>query len=197
MLWSVALVSPLCLVHALISAVREASDTQPSCSERKNLAVVITGCDSGFGRAVALHLASQGYAVFAGCLDATLQASDWPASGPTVMQLDVTSDKQVDEAASTVRAWVDEQPERRVLTVINNAGVGTGGRNFYGFHGGGAAPREPASHAFVAARPARPGRAHCSATRRDPERAQPPCALASYRPTSARLALERLLPCQI
>ena len=34
----------------------------------ENRAVFVTGCDSGFGRAVALKLAKDGLPVFAGCL---------------------------------------------------------------------------------------------------------------------------------
>ena len=42
-------------------------------SEREDLAIVITGCDSGFGRALALELLSRGYTVFAlGALTLTL-----------------------------------------------------------------------------------------------------------------------------
>ena len=37
-------------------------------SEKRELAVCITGCDSGFGKDVALALAKKGYTVFAGCL---------------------------------------------------------------------------------------------------------------------------------
>ena len=39
-------------------------------SEREDLAVVVTGCDSGFGKALALELLSRGYTVFACCLQA-------------------------------------------------------------------------------------------------------------------------------
>jgi len=39
----------------------------PIAGERE-LGVCITGCDSGFGKDLALALAKKGYTVFAGCL---------------------------------------------------------------------------------------------------------------------------------
>ena len=42
--------------------------------------------------------------------------------------MDVTSDAQVAAAAEAVQGWTDLRPSRRrLLCVVNNAGVGTGG----------------------------------------------------------------------
>jgi hypothetical protein len=95
-----------------------------------HLAVVVTGCDSGFGRELALSAADAGFTVFAGCL--TPQTS-WP--GPTSPRLipllmDVTNDGQVQEAVRSVEQWLaanddsQQPPRRRLHALVNNAGVG-------------------------------------------------------------------------
>ena len=68
----------------------------------KDKAVLVTGCDTGFGLAIAQYLDSLGCQVFAGCLDAhgggawklVKDASD----SLTVLQMDVTKDKEVTAA---------------------------------------------------------------------------------------------------
>lgn len=98
--------------------------------------MVITGCDGGIGKEMALWAADAGYVVFAGCLE---KQKCWEGLLPDrlfPMQMDVTNDEQVAEAVKTVEAWLknqkkeakDEQKKKRVLhALINNAGVGTGG----------------------------------------------------------------------
>jgi hypothetical protein len=98
----------------------------------KHLAVVITGCDSGFGRELALRAADAGYTVFAGCLT---PESSWPgAVSPRLVPLpmDVTSDVQVQEVIHVVEKWLVEEEDdgthHRVLhALVNNAGVGVPG----------------------------------------------------------------------
>jgi hypothetical protein len=108
----------------------------PPVTPAPHLAVVVTGCDSGFGRELALSAADAGFTVFAGCL--TPQTS-WP--GPTSPRLipllmDVTNDEQVQEAVRSVEQWLaaassaatddNGQPPkpRRLHALVNNAGVG-------------------------------------------------------------------------
>ena len=50
---------------------------QVPASARKNMAVVVTGCDTGFGAALAPALAEDGYTVFACCLKKERWASAW------------------------------------------------------------------------------------------------------------------------
>lgn len=108
----------------------------PECA----MAVVITGCDSGFGHEMALWAAAAGYTVFAGCLHVP---SGWEGPIPdriVPFAMDVTSDVQVQDAVAKVQAWLREggdvksdSPEGKKSTtrvlhaLINNAGVGTGG----------------------------------------------------------------------
>jgi short chain dehydrogenase len=117
----------------------------PASIHNKNkyeMAVVITGCDSGFGKELAFWAADAGYTVFAGCKSTT----SWEDGGSVLpdrihlMAMDVTSDAQVNAAVHEVQAWLlsnqqDEQQDsgdtnktkkKRVLhALINNAGVGT------------------------------------------------------------------------
>ncbi|KAK3742600.1 hypothetical protein RRG08_023432 [Elysia crispata] len=87
-------------------------------------AVLITGCDQGFGYMLAKRLDGAGYKIFAGCLDAegegavTLQKEASPKL--EVIQLDVTQDDQVEKARVTV---VDSLEGRVLWAVVNNAGM--------------------------------------------------------------------------
>lgn len=141
-----AALAPVAVILGLLKAAREAACTiggtlEAPPSERSKLGVVITGCDSGFGRALALELAGRGYSVFACCLSAaastTLQ-EEWErvSSGHTgdnsmallrVTVMDVTVESEVNAAATLVHKWTEAMPNRRVLAVVNNAGIGHGG----------------------------------------------------------------------
>ncbi|XP_063218228.1 D-beta-hydroxybutyrate dehydrogenase, mitochondrial-like [Bacillus rossius redtenbacheri] len=94
----------------------------------KDRAVFVTGCDSGFGHAMALRLADMGFVVFAGCLFAegqgAKQLKNTGRSNIHVIQLDVTSDEQVKRA----RDYVTEHlPLRGLWGILNNAGLATFG----------------------------------------------------------------------
>lgn len=90
-------------------------------------AVIVTGCDSGFGHDIALQLDKLGFRVFAGCLlaDAGGQgAKDLREKGSerlTVLQMDVTSTDQLEEALKNVEKLL---PDDEVLWgIVNNAGI--------------------------------------------------------------------------
>ncbi|MPC60890.1 D-beta-hydroxybutyrate dehydrogenase, mitochondrial [Portunus trituberculatus] len=92
-------------------------------------AVLITGCDSGFGFALAKHLDSLGFRVVAGCLAQDgegakqLRASASPRLH--TIQLDITSVDEVRHAVQEVEALI---PEGEVLWgLVNNAGLSTFG----------------------------------------------------------------------
>lgn len=103
----------------------------------RRLAVVVTGCDSGFGKEIALECADAGFVVFAGCLslDAVRQLQDLP--NIKALKMDVTSDNEVNAVVKAVSEWLkgkddgdgsNGRRERRSLhALINNAGVGVGG----------------------------------------------------------------------
>ncbi|XP_061191913.1 17-beta-hydroxysteroid dehydrogenase type 6-like [Saccostrea echinata] len=88
-------------------------------------AVLITGCDSGFGHSLALNLAKRGFTVFAGCLFLDREGArslKESSNNIHVVQLDVTDDWQVQKAVQTVK----ENLNGKVLwALVNNAGIAT------------------------------------------------------------------------
>ncbi|KAK7874253.1 hypothetical protein R5R35_006289 [Gryllus longicercus] len=91
-------------------------------------AVLVTGCDSGFGLDVALRLHRLGCTVFAGCLQAAggAGAKKLARRGARmhVLQLDVTNQEQVEEARRVVE---ERLPPEGLWGVVNNAGLSTFG----------------------------------------------------------------------
>ncbi|KAJ3102164.1 Retinol dehydrogenase 5 [Phlyctochytrium planicorne] len=98
--------------------------------------VVITGCDSGFGRETALKLAKDGYRVFAGCytedgenklardaqaiLEEIRQSSKQKFHGALAThRLDVTKDSSVE----TFKEAVERDAPNGIYCLVNNAGV--------------------------------------------------------------------------
>ncbi len=96
---------------------------QENEGRRGERAVVVTGASSGIGKAVALHLAQRGYAVFAGVRtpedEAALAALPVAGGGRIApVRLDVTDQAQVCAVAETVKA--DGTP---LAGVVSNAGI--------------------------------------------------------------------------
>ncbi|XP_060923163.1 D-beta-hydroxybutyrate dehydrogenase, mitochondrial [Limanda limanda] len=87
-------------------------------------AVLITGCDSGFGHQLARCLDHKGFVVFAGCLCpegiGAQSLSRQTSSSLTILRLDVTKDEDVQQAKKTVQ---DNLPEKGLWAVVNNAGI--------------------------------------------------------------------------
>ena len=86
--------------------------------------VLLTGCDSGFGKATALALRSRGFRVFAGCLTEAGRGSlaAHADAGLIPLRLDVTSDADVADAMETVK----KSSGKPLLAVLNVAGVQLG-----------------------------------------------------------------------
>jgi len=101
----------------------------------QELAVVITGCDSGFGKELALCMANAGYVVFAGCLDDQKSIQELGNVFPNLipLKMDVTKEEDVQKMVQTVSEWLttkhdstngNSKRKKRVLhALINNAGV--------------------------------------------------------------------------
>jgi len=120
----------------------------PSLSSRE-LALVITGCDSGFGRDLVVECsASNKYRVFAGCFKQESLSYFEEMENVTALVVDVTKDEDVSNLAKIVFDWVsystadcDEhdgetkhqeshqqnRPVRYIHALVNNAGSGTSG----------------------------------------------------------------------
>ena len=73
-------------------------------------AVLVTGCDTGIGNALARHLDKCGFRVFAGCLfekgEGAHKLRDECTGKLQVVQMDVTNDQQVTEVAQFVQSAV-------------------------------------------------------------------------------------------
>jgi len=127
----------------LISAVRlviyYAGFEKNIDASQNSLAVVITGCDSGFGRAAALNCHAKGYHVFAGCLkqeSVDFFNSNCEQQRMKPILLDVCKQEDVEKLAMSVSQWIEEGKEtnsskagksRYLHALVNNAGRGTSG----------------------------------------------------------------------
>ncbi|XP_067673652.1 17-beta-hydroxysteroid dehydrogenase type 6-like isoform X1 [Haliotis asinina] len=87
-------------------------------------AVLITGCDSGFGNAIARRLDSMGFLVLAGCLNEKSSGAERLKASVSgrihVFELDVTSDYSVESCLEMVNQLTSE---RGLWALINNAGI--------------------------------------------------------------------------
>ncbi|XP_070786847.1 D-beta-hydroxybutyrate dehydrogenase, mitochondrial [Enoplosus armatus] len=87
-------------------------------------AVLITGCDSGFGHQLAQCLDHKGFVVFAGCLSpegaGAQNLNRHSSSNLKILKLDVTNDEDVQQAKKTVE---ENLPEKGLWAVVNNAGI--------------------------------------------------------------------------
>ena len=108
----------------------------PGSAHTAQEAIVVTGCDSGFGYAAALDLAQRGYTVFALCFaqqsSQQLEAAAKKHDNLVRVICDVTRDADVEAAAAAVDRWLSapgSEPgaARRLLALVNNAGRGTPG----------------------------------------------------------------------
>ena len=88
--------------------------------------VVITGASTGIGKACALHLAQQGWHVFAGVRQqADGDALQRDAAGQvTPLFIDVTDSDSIAAAADMVTETISETG---LTGLVNNAGIGVGG----------------------------------------------------------------------
>lgn len=85
---------------------------------RKNWVVVITGCSSGLGRALALEFAKQGHTVFATAR--RIEAiRDLAGERITTLPLDVTNSSSISEAVQKIWEYAGQ-----IDLLINNAGFG-------------------------------------------------------------------------
>ncbi|CAG0913119.1 unnamed protein product [Notodromas monacha] len=95
-------------------------------------AVLITGCDSGFGLALAKYLNGNGCCVFAGCLlkekkgDGARELAALKRPNLHVLQLDVADDKQVSNCLQEIEA-ISNDTKNELWGIVNNAGIGTFG----------------------------------------------------------------------
>lgn len=94
----------------------------------KNKAILITGCDSGFGNALARRMDELGYKVFAACLYPTgagaKELLNNCSGNLSILPMDVTSDQSIEDA----KVFIAKNLQENVLwAVVNNAGIGHAG----------------------------------------------------------------------
>ncbi|XP_061182788.1 retinol dehydrogenase 7-like [Saccostrea echinata] len=89
-----------------------------------NKAVLVTGCDSGFGHAVVRKLDSIGMRVYAACLDANgpgaISLRNNCSDSVQILQLDVTNKKEMESVVSFINDTVGSEG---LWGLVNNAGV--------------------------------------------------------------------------
>ncbi|CAI9582512.1 unnamed protein product [Staurois parvus] len=119
------------LLQRLSSATTlAASRSYASHTDGGNKAVLITGCDSGFGFSIAKHLHDKGFSVFAGCLlkdkgDAGVKELDKMKSDRMkTVQLNVVKQEEIDRAVEIIKENVKD---KGLWGVVNNAGISTFG----------------------------------------------------------------------
>uniref|UniRef100_A0A3Q1B1L5 Uncharacterized protein n=2 Tax=Amphiprion ocellaris TaxID=80972 RepID=A0A3Q1B1L5_AMPOC len=120
------MISLLCLVVLVVLVVVVVHSL--SSRRRRHVqpggAILITGCDSGFGHHLAGSLERRGFVVFAGCLypdGAGAQSLSAQSSGKlNILKLDVTKDEDVKRAKAVVQ---ENLPEKGLWAVVNNVGI--------------------------------------------------------------------------
>jgi len=90
-------------------------------------AILVTGCSTGLGLETALHLATEGFTVFATVRDLAqrgevLQAAADRGANLAVLHLDLTSTESIEAAVATV-----VEASGAIYGLVNNAGVGLRG----------------------------------------------------------------------
>ncbi|ESO87179.1 hypothetical protein LOTGIDRAFT_55406, partial [Lottia gigantea] len=87
-------------------------------------AVLITGCDSGFGNALARRLDSMGFTVYAGCLDLNSEGVERLKASHTgrlhVLELDVSNNDSVQKCYETI---YKDCSTGGLWALVNNAGI--------------------------------------------------------------------------
>ena len=100
--------------------------------ETRDKAVLVTGCDSGFGFATALKLNADGFLVVAGVLDPEASRDKLTAAADhpdrlRVIRLDVTSEEEVVQARDFIVNLQQEQEAAGrpvvLFALVNNAGI--------------------------------------------------------------------------
>uniref|UniRef100_UPI00398E598B D-beta-hydroxybutyrate dehydrogenase, mitochondrial n=1 Tax=Pristiophorus japonicus TaxID=55135 RepID=UPI00398E598B len=115
-----------CLIPPIIWIVSQKQSAGPI--DPKGRAVLITGCDMGFGHLLAKQLDQLGFRVFAGCLFPDGQGAQSLkkecSSELNILKLDVTLDEDVEKAKAFVEANL---PAKGLWGLVSNAGISSWG----------------------------------------------------------------------
>ncbi|EHB09868.1 Estradiol 17-beta-dehydrogenase 2 [Heterocephalus glaber] len=115
--WSLVLFSLLCFLMCMYLADQELLPVDQK-------AVLVTGCDSGFGHALAKNLDKLGFTVFAGVLNEKSSGAEELrrncSKHITVLQMDITNPEQIKDAHSKV---IEKVQDKGLWALVNNAGI--------------------------------------------------------------------------
>jgi NAD(P)-dependent dehydrogenase (short-subunit alcohol dehydrogenase family) len=91
-------------------------------SSIKGWGVFVTGCDTGFGEAIAVHLDKAGAVVFAGCLtkEGAKRLEAKCSDKLVTVVLDVTKD---DDVAAALKVVKSHESKTKLMAIVNNAGI--------------------------------------------------------------------------
>uniref|UniRef100_A0A672VBA6 D-beta-hydroxybutyrate dehydrogenase, mitochondrial n=1 Tax=Strigops habroptila TaxID=2489341 RepID=A0A672VBA6_STRHB len=89
-------------------------------------AVLITGCDSGFGFVLAKHLHAKGFVIYDKGEGGSKELDSMNSDRMRTVQLNVCDSKEVDRAVEHVSSSL-EDPEKGLWGLVNNAGISTFG----------------------------------------------------------------------
>ncbi|CAF3721711.1 unnamed protein product [Rotaria sp. Silwood1] len=86
--------------------------------------VLITGCDTGFGHALAIELDKQGFNVLAGVyiFDNVITLKNKLSSNATIFRLDITNEEDINATYELV-----QNKTNKLHALVNNAGIGVSG----------------------------------------------------------------------
>ncbi|XP_062612744.1 retinol dehydrogenase 16-like [Saccostrea cucullata] len=117
------LILALFVVLYVVYKVYEFHKGKTSVENKNNRYVLITGCDSGFGNALARLLDKQGVPVFAACLTEKggTELKKHTSSRLRVLQLDVTDQKSIRNAVEFVKRHLPKSSG--LWGIVNNAGL--------------------------------------------------------------------------
>lgn len=124
--WLISFILTLWLLKHLFSLIIHSDLFLVNFMEvRRNAAVFITGCDSGFGAALARLLDSRGTPVFAGCLteEGMKTLREGCSENLRTIQLDVTKEDSIANAVKYVKECLKNNRDLRLWGLVNNAGT--------------------------------------------------------------------------
>jgi NAD(P)-dependent dehydrogenase (short-subunit alcohol dehydrogenase family) len=113
----------LLLLFALSALVIVRSNWSKRVRDLRQCLVVITGCSTGFGLALAKALTEQGCPIVATCRSAEGEAKLKGMGIAVVVRCDVTREEDVQRLSGAVNGYLDTHPQCCLWGLINNAGI--------------------------------------------------------------------------
>lgn len=104
----------------------------PETTDLSTIGILITGCDTGIGNALAHKLSKLGYCTIATCY--TTESTNtfnndinFTKNGSFALQMDVTKMDSINTCKSSIKQWLAADNNRIFWGIVNNAGFGSPG----------------------------------------------------------------------